>query len=318
MITDTRGVKALCGYVESKLCKGGDGADIDVTAEVGQTIVVKEVDANGKPTKWEAVDYQPRTHWDEMGEILPEKVIEIDPDTGLGVILSGTGTYTKGQPYVVHYNGNAYQCVAQAYEEEVEEGTFAEIGVCLGNMDLMTGMGDSGEPFVLLISYPEFAESAGMWGSVASLDGAESVMLSIDGLVPHKIPEKYLPQDYMYEVPFGVFEYENINNGQYEGYKAVVHEIPVALLEAMNAQKHVYVKCEMYTSGEHVYKSVAPAQYGGLIDGAYVLADKTQKNEPITSEMAACSLTICAHHVDPTRQRLLPFRVSFNSADSTD
>lgn len=33
------------------------GADIDVTAAVGQTIIVKEVDANGKPTKWEGADY---------------------------------------------------------------------------------------------------------------------------------------------------------------------------------------------------------------------------------------------------------------------
>lgn len=37
----------------------GGGTSIDVTAEVGQTIVVKEVDANGKPTKWESADYPP-------------------------------------------------------------------------------------------------------------------------------------------------------------------------------------------------------------------------------------------------------------------
>lgn len=35
---------------------GGGGASIDVTAKVGQTIVVKEVDANGKPTEWAAAD----------------------------------------------------------------------------------------------------------------------------------------------------------------------------------------------------------------------------------------------------------------------
>lgn len=32
------------------------GTSIDVTAQVGQTIVVKEVDANGKPTAWESAD----------------------------------------------------------------------------------------------------------------------------------------------------------------------------------------------------------------------------------------------------------------------
>lgn len=35
---------------------GGGSANIDVTAQVGQTIIVKEVDASGKPTKWEAAD----------------------------------------------------------------------------------------------------------------------------------------------------------------------------------------------------------------------------------------------------------------------
>lgn len=35
---------------------GGGGTSIDVTAQVGQTIVVKEVDANGKPTEWAAAD----------------------------------------------------------------------------------------------------------------------------------------------------------------------------------------------------------------------------------------------------------------------
>lgn len=36
---------------------GGGGTSIDVTAEVGQTIIVKEVDASGKPTMWESAEY---------------------------------------------------------------------------------------------------------------------------------------------------------------------------------------------------------------------------------------------------------------------
>ena len=51
----------------------GGGTSIDVTAEVGQTIVVKEVDENGKPAKWESAEYQPRTHWSEdvIGDLVP-------------------------------------------------------------------------------------------------------------------------------------------------------------------------------------------------------------------------------------------------------
>jgi len=41
---------------ESEVSAGGLLASLDVTARVGQTIIVKEVDANGKPTKWESAD----------------------------------------------------------------------------------------------------------------------------------------------------------------------------------------------------------------------------------------------------------------------
>lgn len=43
--------------LKSDIPEGGGGADIDVVAEVGQTIIVKEVDENGKPTKWESADF---------------------------------------------------------------------------------------------------------------------------------------------------------------------------------------------------------------------------------------------------------------------
>ena len=41
---------------------------INVTAEVGQTITVKSVDENGKPTEWEAVDFP------EGGTVTPEQI----------------------------------------------------------------------------------------------------------------------------------------------------------------------------------------------------------------------------------------------------
>jgi hypothetical protein len=44
---------------EWKIASAGGGSSIDVTAEVGQTIVVEEVDGNGKPTKWKAAEYPP-------------------------------------------------------------------------------------------------------------------------------------------------------------------------------------------------------------------------------------------------------------------
>lgn len=48
--------------------KAGGGTDISlgVTATVGQTIKVKSVDTNGKPTAWEAVDMSTGDTWEEL------------------------------------------------------------------------------------------------------------------------------------------------------------------------------------------------------------------------------------------------------------
>lgn len=56
-----------------------ESGGIDVTASIGQTIVVEEVDINGKPTKWKAADL-PKGYEDELlGEITFSK--EVGPIT---------------------------------------------------------------------------------------------------------------------------------------------------------------------------------------------------------------------------------------------
>lgn len=56
-ITVTVGISEI-----KSICLPDNVAQVD-KATVGQTIVVKEVDDEGKPTEWEAADYQPRTHY---------------------------------------------------------------------------------------------------------------------------------------------------------------------------------------------------------------------------------------------------------------
>lgn len=58
------------------------GIPIPETAEVGQTIVVKAVDENGKPTEWECADIPP--DWEVIADITTEEEvtsITIDKDT---------------------------------------------------------------------------------------------------------------------------------------------------------------------------------------------------------------------------------------------
>ena len=157
---------------------GGSGgsASIDVTATVGQTIVVEEVDANGKPTKWKSADYQEKICGEKEAVLLNETTVEIDPDMGMGYAV-GNHLMEEGNTYTVKYNGTTYDCVA----------VFTEVGITIGNLAAITGEGDTGEPFVIgsvnddgVIAYAVFL-----------LDGATSGTLSITGAEVVKIPDKY-------------------------------------------------------------------------------------------------------------------------------
>ena len=161
---------------------GGSGgsASIDVTASVGQTIVVKEVDANGKPTKWEAVEYQPRTHWDELAEVSP--LTEITPFyyEPLGVPM---GTMTDfdieiGSKYKVTFDGVEYVC-------EAFMGTAAgQSAPAFGNT-VFTGGANTGEPFAI------FRMPTDSWTTIVLLD-MNPHSVRVEGEVPVPVPTKYV------------------------------------------------------------------------------------------------------------------------------
>ena len=126
------------GQTATKSGEGGS-ASIEVTAKVGQTIVVEEVDADGKPTKWKAAEYQPRTHYvDENGVVHKldnqfidaewmattetpegETIWEADLTFTSGALLNMPKIYPQiGLSYDVYWNGVKYTCVA--YEQSSE------------------------------------------------------------------------------------------------------------------------------------------------------------------------------------------------------
>jgi hypothetical protein len=157
---------------------GSGGTSIDVTAEVGQTIVVKEIDANGKPTKWEAADYQPRTHYEiENVTYLPETTITEFED-GIGQAL-GEQLIEEGETYTVTYNGTVYECKCEFSAE------MGSVGLNIGAMS--DGVG-TGEPFVILAM---LMDGMSVY-AVVPVDGSEKVTVSITGNGVVKIPDKYL------------------------------------------------------------------------------------------------------------------------------
>lgn len=146
------------------------------TAEVGQTIIVKEVDASGKPTKWESAEYQPRTHYEEGSfETLCDCVYE---QKRLGAFFDiDVFELTLGKKYTVTLDGVSYQaetfldengdsCLGAPYNIETQECDFSEF------------------PFSICC-YDGVSEiSTNVVGSHACV--------VVDGVV-HRLDEKYLP-----------------------------------------------------------------------------------------------------------------------------
>lgn len=263
---------------------GGGGTSIDVTASVGQTIVVKEVDANGKPTAWEAVDHQPRTHWLETTEIMPETTIEIDPEGGSGVALVDFAL-EPNKAYTIKYNGVEYAgCVGM----ELEGLMFGNLGVFDESLPVTE------HPFILASMVGDMDEDGNTdYGiAVIPLDGAESVTVSISEETVHKIPEEYTPTPYyVYEINKDAFERNGSSDRTY--YLAFVTEMPVSLLEAMYLRKPVYLRV---IDGTGAY--MVPAQYCGQIDAAWLVADKTQDTVSFQGDLATTAIRISAHISD--------------------
>lgn len=130
---------------------GGGSASIDVTASVGQTIVVEEVDGNGKPTKWKAAEYQPRTHWEEKDAtvVVAERVFTFDPTNPT---IQEVFAITPNEVYTVHFDGIPYKCRCIIGAMQGEEG------YALGNESLLGYGVNTGEPFII-VTIPSYSMS---------------------------------------------------------------------------------------------------------------------------------------------------------------
>lgn len=162
---------------------GGGNANIDVTAEVGQTIIVKEVDANGKPTKWESADYQEKICGEEFSELLPNTTATLVEEDG-AFVTECNFDFVAGGEYIIDWNGTLYSGVA----EEINGLIF------VGNVLAVEGTGDTGEPFVvstnegMLIAFP--------------LDGSAELVIGVSGNKIQSIAKKFLPKGVMYGMPY--------------------------------------------------------------------------------------------------------------------
>ena len=158
----------------------GGGSGIDVTASVGQTIVVKEVDSNGKPTKWEAVDHQPRTHWSEYVEVSPLTQITPFYYEPLGVPMGSMADFdiVAENKYKVTFDGVEYVC-------EAFMATMAGMTVpAFGNQIIVGGV-NTGEPFGI------FKAPGDSWTTIIFFD-MNPHSVRVEAEVPVPIPAGYV------------------------------------------------------------------------------------------------------------------------------
>lgn len=175
--------------VKAENVVGSTGSGIDITAKVGQTIIVKAVDKNNKPTKWEAVDFPTgdgdMSSWNDLtdkpfGEsdnavLLPKTPFAYNSYYGMPMI-DGRLELSIGETYTVNWNGVDYAC-------ESFEGAFNGMPlVCLGNPVALGGT-NNGLPFAV----------GCLDGAIAAipLDGSTSVTVGITGYGVVPMPAKY-------------------------------------------------------------------------------------------------------------------------------
>ena len=139
-----------------------------------------------------------RTHYEDIqsGTIISDVELTINADFGAFLLTDDVSNIVAGGTYTVTYNGTTYECVG--VELDGMSG--------LGNIGAMTGGTDTGEPFIIGV-FPEPED--GLTGMVMTLDGLETITLSISGVWPivTQLDEKYIPKIWV----------TNICNGKADG-----------------------------------------------------------------------------------------------------
>lgn len=162
-------------------------------ATVGQTIIVKAVDDNGKPIEWEAVD---RTHYTIHenktvtfnGDITDKEYIEVNPENGIGYVKISDDTPDMerfiGQNISLYYQGDVQSAIITADKvTDAQPESGSAYVVC--NYVIVVTEDATGN---------ELSLSKGIWSIYeGGVFYVTSISYKYDTVVP--LDKKYLPED---------------------------------------------------------------------------------------------------------------------------
>ena len=121
----------------------------------------------------------------EIGAVVPETTVVIDPDAGQGTIIDAF-TLVEGDSYEVVWNGVLYNCIATAFNLE---GINV---ISLGNLSYIGGQ-HTEEPFGIFNLDDSMASAFGAYGMVIPYDESTEVVLSINGTIVQKMNPAFMP-----------------------------------------------------------------------------------------------------------------------------
>lgn len=224
---DTEGLKALWGKILDGFVTKKDGKGLSTNdftnedkekvasavsvdaASVGQTIIVKEVDANGKPTKWESADYQPRTHWSEVGQgdIVPLTTFIpfLNADFGCTMYRLVSFELEEGKQYTAIFDGTEYSCTAKSI---TLSNTIS--GIYIGN-SVFAGGENNGMPFAVaaldVVNVDENGEclyTAKEYYVLCMDTNKHTIQVIGEKQIYNKIPHEYENSDFIVEFSPGL------------------------------------------------------------------------------------------------------------------
>ncbi len=257
---------------------GGTGGSAfnDIVAAVGQTFRIKSVDENGKVTAVEAADYQPRTHWSEIADILTETTLELIPD--MGFMLNSALPLTGGQEYTVIFNGTEYVL------ECIDMGGMFFLGVQIDT-------NENGETICIPIDGVPFIAMTGLYPglgdvTVVTPEDTEltSITFGVKGEQVHKIPDKYIPEGVQALAPHYIAVYEVQEDDGNKVYNALASVTQIEEMIAAGRQVIAKVNMQISNSGT-LYMGMSNYQsgdYGGTVgfcNGIYALALIPQEDD---------------------------------------